>query len=379
MKEHNGEEQFDELLLKIKERQERIKSGKMNCIPVPFERTSAFFPGIEKATYYLVTASSGVGKSKLTRFLFVYHVYKYIKDNPDIDIRVRLFYFSLEESKERFFLALISKWLLDNHNVHVSIKELLSIGGKDCYLHDDIINLITEAKQYFVDFNKFVTVHDEIRNPTGFYLKMMEYLLANGHWEYKTEIRNDVEVKVKDKYIPNDPELYVIGIVDHISLMQPEKDNGVMMTLHQTMGKWSSDYCIILRNLFGATIVNVQQQESSKEKKQFNARGTSIDEKLEPSLDGLANNKEVQRDCDVAIGLFAPDRYQIDNYENYDIRTLQDNFRMLMFLKTRDGEANMRTPLYFDGKTGDFREMPKHNDIIEMDKLNKYLTKMRNE
>jgi hypothetical protein len=224
MKEHNGEEQFDELLLKIQQRQERIKSGKMNCIPVPFERTSAFFPGIEKATYYLVTASSGVGKSKLTRFLFVYHVYKYIKDNPDIDIRVRMFYFSLEESKERFFLALISKWLLDNHNIHVSIKELLSIGGKDCYLHDDIIGLIKDAKEYFVDFNKFVTVHDEIRNPTGFYLKMMEYLLANGHWEYKTEIRNDTEVKVKDKYIPNNPELYVIGIVDHISLIQPEKD-----------------------------------------------------------------------------------------------------------------------------------------------------------
>jgi hypothetical protein len=153
----------------------------------------------------------------------------------------------------------------------------------------------------------------------------------------------------------------------------------VMMTLHQTMGRWSSEYCINLKkSLWLLLIVNVQQQESSKEKKQFNARGTSIDEKLEPSLDGLANNKEVQRDCDVAIGLFAPDRYQIENYENYDIRTLQDNFRMLLFLKTRDGEANMRTPLYFDGKTGDFREMPKHNDFIKMDKLNKYLIKMRN-
>lgn len=379
MDQNSGEEQFNVILSNIKERQQRAISGKLNCIPLPFQRTATFFPGIERATMTIISASSGVGKSKFTRFLYIYYVYQYLKNNPDSDIRAKIFYFSLEESKERFFLSLISKWLLDNCDLRISIKELLSIGGKDCYLDDGIISLIEDAKEYFIDFTKYVTVVDSVKNPTGWYKMIEEYLLENGHWTMKTITRDGKEISVKDKYVPDDPELYLLCIVDHISLMQPEKENGIMMSLHQSITKWSSDYCIHLRNQYGVSVINVQQQSAEKEKKQFNSRGTSIDEKLEPSLDGLADNKLTARDADVVIGLFAPDRYEIENYENYDIRVLQDNFRMMMFLKTRDGEANMRTPLFFDGKTGDFREMPKYDDFVKMEKLNKYLKQIRNE
>lgn len=376
-KQQSGEEQFDTLISKLEERQERVKSGKMNCIPLPFDRTSTFFPGIEKGTYSIVSASSGVGKSKFTRFLYVYHVYKYIKENSDADVRAKIFYFSLEESKERFFLNLISKWLFDNHGLKIGIKELLSIGKKGCHLSDEVLELIKDAKEYFVDFNNYFTVIDETRNPTGFYLTVHDYLMKNGHWVMKKGIREGKEADVKDYYVPDDPELYLIVIVDHISLIQPEKDNGVMMNLHQTISKWSSDYCINLRNQFDVAIVNVQQQSADKEKKQFTMKGGSIDEKLEPSLDGLADNKLTGRDADVVIGLFAPERYQIEQYEGYDITKLQDNFRMLMFLKTRDGEANMRTPLFFDGKVGDFKELPKSDDTVNMKKVYEYVDKIR--
>jgi replicative DNA helicase len=377
MKESHGEQHFDNLLQKIKDRQERAISGKLNCIPLPFERTRRFFPGIEKSCITIVTASSGVAKSKFTRFLYVYHVYKYIKENPNADIRIKIFYFSLEESKERFFLSLISKWLYDNHRLRISIKQLLSIGEQGCHLNDEIIELVTKAKEYFIEFTNYVTVIEEVRNPTGFYKIMQEYLENNGTWTFKTVIREGKEMTIKDRYIPNDSELYVIGIVDHVSLMQPEKDNGIMMTLHQTINKWSSDYCIGLRNQYGASIINVQQQSAEKEKKQFTMRGGSIDEKLEPSLDGLADCKLTARDADVVIGLFAPDRYQIDNYENYDIRVFQDYFRMLLFLKTRDGEANMRTALFFDGMVGDFKELPKMDDALGINRYYEYIRKIK--
>jgi hypothetical protein len=106
-------------------------------------------------------------------------------------------------------------------------------------------------------------------------------------------------------------------------------------------------------------------------------RGGSIDEKLEPSLDGLADCKLTARDADVVIGLFAPDRYQIDNYENYDIRVFQDYFRMLLFLKTRDGEANMRTALFFDGMVGDFKELPKMDDALGINRYYEYIRKIK--
>lgn len=44
----------------IKERRDRIIRGLINCIPFPFPRFRVWFPGIERARYYLVTANQKV-------------------------------------------------------------------------------------------------------------------------------------------------------------------------------------------------------------------------------------------------------------------------------------------------------------------------------
>jgi len=44
------------------ERRERILSGKINCIPWGLPRFEDKLPGIEKGTYYLLSANSKIGK-----------------------------------------------------------------------------------------------------------------------------------------------------------------------------------------------------------------------------------------------------------------------------------------------------------------------------
>lgn len=44
----------------VKERRERILSGKINCIPWGLPRFEKHLPGIEKGRYYLLTANSKV-------------------------------------------------------------------------------------------------------------------------------------------------------------------------------------------------------------------------------------------------------------------------------------------------------------------------------
>lgn len=53
---------YDRILTFLKDRQERILSGKINCIPFNLPRFSNFLPGIEQGKYYLVTANQKVGK-----------------------------------------------------------------------------------------------------------------------------------------------------------------------------------------------------------------------------------------------------------------------------------------------------------------------------
>lgn len=47
-------------LEKLRYRQERVKSGKLNCIPLWLERFRAYLPGIEKGRYNLYVAAQKV-------------------------------------------------------------------------------------------------------------------------------------------------------------------------------------------------------------------------------------------------------------------------------------------------------------------------------
>jgi len=83
---------------------------------------------------------------------------------------------------------------------------------------------------------------------------------------------------------------------------------------------------------YKTVVINVQQQAADKENLEFNFKGNTIEQKLEPSLDGLANNKEIARDCDLVISLFAPHRYAIKEHRKYDITIMKDYYRSLIFL-----------------------------------------------
>lgn len=125
------------------------------------------------------------------------------------------------------------------------------------------------------------------------------------------------------------------------------------------MTKFSAEYC--RKNIskhFGYIPVLIQQQEAAKEKQVFTNRGESVESKLEPSLDGLGDNKLTQRDALVVIGLFAPDRYGIEEHMGYDITTLKDNYRCLILLKNRVGRPNLKKGLYFNGAANIFAELP---------------------
>lgn len=177
-----------------------------------------------------------------------------------------------------------------------------------------------------------------------------------------TATDNGKEIPIDYKY--NDPNLYVFVVTDHISLLQAEKVDGVKQTLHEAIGHYSKEYCLKgFCKRYKCIVINVQQQSAEKEKQEF-YKGESIEQKLEPSLDGLANNKETQREADLILGLFAPARYNIKKYRDYDIDILRDRFRCLIFLKDRHyGLANMYLPLYFDGRTNLFEELPRANEI----------------
>jgi hypothetical protein len=151
-----------------------------------------------------------------------------------------------------------------------------------------------------------------------------------------------------------------------------------LSTQHRTMAKWSTDYALKqITKHWNWAVCNIIQQEQSGEQEQFTQRGESIQKKTEPSLAGFANNKEIQRDAKVILGVYSPDRYGFDDYHGYDIRRYRDSFRAVKILKNRFGPPNKYHHFLFDGATNRFAELPKANETAALvryeqkaDKLN---------
>lgn len=58
------------------------------------------------------------------------------------------------------------------------------------------------------------------------------------------------------------------------------------------------------------------------------------------------------------FGLFAPHRYKIENYEDYNIDLLGDNYRELSVILNRSGTGFINLDLFFHGACNYFHKLP---------------------
>ena len=258
---------YKRVIQNIEENKKIKESGGYNAIPwLRMPKFSSIMPGVMKKTYFLTTASSKVGKSQLTDFMFVLEPYNFIKKVPNSEIDINIDYFLLEMSKEEKILTYLSHFLYVDKGIRIEPNKLLSL-YKDRTITDEIFN-ITKSVEFadkFQDFEEKINIHDNIGNPYGIYKKVYNYAKKNGYyvdfngqrieWKDLEEESKSEAYKFVDHYVPNNPKEYKIIIVDHTSLLTPENGS----TLHAAMDNWSSVRALKLKKKFGYTIVDVQQ------------------------------------------------------------------------------------------------------------------------
>ena len=378
---------FKDIYSKIVQNKLNHDNGYFNCIPfIGMERLEKYLPGIEQSTYYLIAAASGVGKSKLARYLFIHNPIMFLENNPDSDIQLDILYFSLEESKEKVILAEVSKYLYTQHKLNLSIKQLSSVGRYNVLSTEDL-QKVQQSEEHVNNFLKRVKIFDNVRNATGIYKTVRDFALTIGTYYDKNdtpltpqEVHN-VKIGVGESYKKvsyyktHNPKHYVIVLIDHISLLQPETGE----TLWQSMSKMSSNYCLHIRDKFGFIPVVVQQLAADKERIEANFSKADLVQKLEPSLDGLGDNKTIARDVNIALGLFAPDRYKITEHNGYDITRFRDRYRSMNIMKSRDGIANKKLPLFFNGAVDFFKELPKVDELEKMRLVYEHINQLNKE
>ena len=312
-------------------------------------------------------------KSQVSDWLFLYNTIQQVIDKK-LDIKLKIFYFTLEMSKEEKMRSAFSNLLYIKEGVRIAPIDLRSTKA-DKVLSLEHIALIEKNAEYFKRIEEIVTFVDDIRNPTGIFKFVRNYAYQNGVQHKKTIVLNGVDQEIDDYYEPNDPEEYVMVIIDHISLINTESEDGKSLNLHGSIVKLSSKYLVQLRNKYNYIPVVIQQQAAAQE---------SVDNKkankLKPSLDGLGDCKLTARDANVIIGVFSPFRHEIKIYPEsvgYDITFFRDNIRFAEIIGGREGGAGTICPMYFDGAVNYFKELPLPTDTAGMKAVYRLIHKIR--
>ena len=364
----------DRILETLDNRRKRILEGDINCIPSPFRRLSNSFPGIEQDKYYLVSGSTKAAKTQITNYLFVYTPILYAYEHPE-QLRVKIFYFPLEETPENITLRFMSYLLytLSGKKIRISPMDLKSTNA-DKILDEEILNILkSDEYQKILKFYEDNVLFMSARNPTGIYKTIKDYADKNGTIHRKKvkitnkETGNTEEVEAFDYYEPHDKKEYVIIITDHVSLLNQERG----MSLRETINKYS-EYMMIARNNYHYIPVSVQQQ--STETTNLEAFKSN---KIRPTMAGLSDSKYTAKDCSVMFGITNPFAFELPEYLGYDISKLKSHVRFLEIVLNREGESNDITPLYFDGATNYFAELPPSKDSVSMQKVYDLIAKLK--
>lgn len=254
---------IDETLEYLHERRQNLIDGKVNCIPSPFVSFRQDFVGIEKETFYCVTANQKAGKSQFASFMFIYIPILYAYYNSD-KVRVKIFYNPLEESKRKVTMRFM-RYLLYIHSgfkIRITHQELTStLEGNP--VNPKVLELL-ESEEYkkILNFFEEHVVFLEEKNPTGCYKTLIKYACENGERVKSPITITDEfgETKTVNKiveYKPNDPEEYVIILTDHVGLLQPEKGKDKRETINKFC-----EYMMELRDYYRYIPVIVQQQSA---------------------------------------------------------------------------------------------------------------------
>lgn len=233
-------------------------------------------------------------KTKFCDFVYVYETLFFIMQHPEI--KVKIFYFCLEESPRKKFIEFQCHLLYRLDNIIISPTELEST-DKDYPVPEHILQLLESDRYqaYIKKFEEMVEYVDNERNPTGINKKCRDYALNNGHLNFKTiEIKDPITGKPIKKqivdqvnpYTPNNPEEYRIVILDNASNIATEQGMKKMEAIEKV-----AKHAITLRDQLNYTFVLIQHQAQAQE----GIENFKLN-KIKPSSDGLADCKTTTRD-----------------------------------------------------------------------------------
>lgn len=343
----------------LKEEIERGKQGLNRGIPFEgFTELSKYIKNIQPARYDLIFASTSVGKSAFVNSTYVYGAINYLQSHPEHPIKLRIIYYSLEISPYEQIAKHIASLIWKDYGILTDIDEIKSMA--DLRITPELEALVDSYDEKMNEIqDKYIRFRSSL-NPDYLYKDLMTYAEKNGR------VIKDQEGRIV-KYIPNNPNLITLVIIDHIGLIDIGKYGDLKKAIDQT-----SKYLVFFRKIFRFSPVVISQINRSSE--QMNRRDN---ENWMPMMGDIKDSGNTSADAQTVIGIASPHYLNVEQCNGYDITKYKDRFRLVKVLKNRDGKANLLANFLFIGEYGGYYQLPANGkDLkgkpLELQKIDEY-------
>jgi len=338
----------------LKETIEKGKNGLNIGLSTGLDKLDMLTYGLNRGWMYTWCADSGAGKSSLVLYTTVYQPFQqYLASDRTININFLLFSFEL--SAEVLLTKLLSIYMWDTYKVEASYDTILSLSEP---IDDNKYSYVKKSMEWLYELEKHCTIIDKPVTAKHMYGICKEWTKQFGKYN-ETELGD----YVKEDYVPNDPQQWLIVNVDHIKLLKTDAGNSAKQEIDD-----ASNYLITLRNKCKLT-VNIVQQLNRNFKSV--ARRQECVNRSGLQLDDLSDSSGPSQASEVVIGIWHPYREHQPRCENYDIKQLQDSIRFLHILKHRFGMADRVLAVSFFGSVGKWACLPLPDQITDYEPYRK--------
>lgn len=291
--------------------------------------------GLTKATYTLLFASSGVGKSSLALYSYIYR--PIMEHLTDCKLKITLF--ALEMKKEMIYAKLLSTYVYEKYGVSLSMKEIFS-RKKGYRLSDEHRAILEECKPWLEKVFRVLHVIDESMSANKFYKNVIKDLEEDGTF---------TDTEHHSGYVKNNPDMIHLFVVDHLNLAVPTGGRSKKEEIDLI-----SNMAVGIRNRTEASFLMIMQSNRAVASMDRKKQGFN-----EPIKEDIKESGVPAEDAEIILALYDPNNDHLNTYKNWNIKLLGERFRAILCLKSRYGESNARVGCFYDGKVNYWEELPK--------------------
>lgn len=297
--------------------------------------------------------------------------------------RLKIIYYSFEIASEEKIANWVSYFVSILYKVDLPTDYIMGYIVGNLITEEDM-DKIDAALAVIEEMLSFITMYDTPKNPTAIYHDAIDLATELGEVHYETKISTRIKDKdgkpTKQKHIvgftPNDPELTVILMLDHIALATPEAGLSAKATIDRL-----SSYGVFIRNKFRFSLCFIQQfntEMQTVERRKFSQAAFA------PQRGDFGDSKYTYRDADVVLGMIKPAFFDLKTYYGFPIFAdgnqlfgLEDNMVSVFLMKNRYGPSNKMMPLFMNGVTKRFFDLPENPDDFIIEEFAEETTRLK--